>query len=484
MPTMKSGFFHKVALVLLLVSVCQADDTASPFVKVRGTHFVRDGKDYAFMGANLWYGMNLGSSGPGGDRPRLMRELDRLQKLGVTDLRVWGLTEGTDTSLKSVVPALQKTAGDFDPKLLRGLDFLLAEMKKRKMTATVVLGNHWDWSGGVSQYRRWASGTSAPKDPKDPGLFYSDAKATQLYQNAIKKIVSRKNSITGVPYVSDPTIMSWELGNEPRALTHAEDFSRWIKETSRFIKAQDHNHLVTVGSEGTLIADPWAGIDLERDNKSRDVDYTTGHVWVPLVPAWWDPKNPAKTYSSVAAKMREIIDIDVQAAQKLGKPLVFEEFGFDRDLHATDPKSSVEYRNRYYRDFFEEMDRLAKNGTPVAGMDFWSWSGEGRPRSVDWKPGDPFLGDPPQDLQGTWSIFSSDTETTKIIAAYAAKFPAAHASGLMVKKIQELQAQIKAPGSSTPDPAEGKSTARQKSLPTVDTTPDTHSPERTSGSAP
>src|ERR1700751_4906072 len=96
--------------IAALASVCLADDSRSSFVTVQGIRFVRDGRDYSFVGANLWYGMNLGSTGPGGDRARLVRELNRLQKLGVTNLRVWGLTEGPDTAAKAGRPAPQKPA--------------------------------------------------------------------------------------------------------------------------------------------------------------------------------------------------------------------------------------------------------------------------------------------------------------------------------------------------------------------------------------
>ena len=43
----------------------------SGFVTVKGRQFQLDGKPYYFAGANLWYGMYLGSPGTTGDRARL-----------------------------------------------------------------------------------------------------------------------------------------------------------------------------------------------------------------------------------------------------------------------------------------------------------------------------------------------------------------------------------------------------------------------------
>lgn len=37
----------------------------------------------------------------------------------------------------------------------------------------------------------------------------------------VKKIVNRRNSITGVLYRDDPTIMAWDLANEPYVLGDA-----------------------------------------------------------------------------------------------------------------------------------------------------------------------------------------------------------------------------------------------------------------------
>ena len=47
-------------------------------------------------------------------------------------------------------------------------------------------------------------------------LFYTDATMQQYYKDWLYKIVTRTNSITGVKYTDDPTIMAYELANEPR----------------------------------------------------------------------------------------------------------------------------------------------------------------------------------------------------------------------------------------------------------------------------
>ena len=128
----------------------QSQEQGPGFINVNGKQFIRDGKPYYFLGTNFWYGMNLGSSGQGGDRDRLLRELDHLKKIGVKNLRVMGASEGPDTEPWRMRPALQVAPGEYNEEVLDGLDFLLAEMGKRDMVAIMCMNNFWPWSGGMA----------------------------------------------------------------------------------------------------------------------------------------------------------------------------------------------------------------------------------------------------------------------------------------------------------------------------------------------
>jgi mannan endo-1,4-beta-mannosidase len=65
----------------------------------------------------------------------------------------------------------------------------------------------------------------------------------------------------------------------------------------------------------------------------------------------------------------------------------------------------------------------AASTAPVAGVNFWAWSGEGRPREAGgaWKPGDPWVGDPPHEPQGWYGVYDADAGTLAVIKAAAAK---------------------------------------------------------------
>ena len=47
------------------------------------------------------------------------------------------------------------------------------------------------------------------------------AECRSAFKTYVKKIINRRNTITGVLYRDDPTIMAWDLANEPYVLGDA-----------------------------------------------------------------------------------------------------------------------------------------------------------------------------------------------------------------------------------------------------------------------
>ena len=117
------------------------------------------------------------------------------------------------------------------------------------------------------------------------------------------------------------------------------------------------------------------------------------------------------------ATMAALVDM----AGKLGKPIVLEEFGMNRDGGSFDPASGVAVRDRFYRAVYGRVLQRMQAGDAMAGSNFWAWGGRGRTGNADWmwKAGDPFTGDPPQEAQGLFSLFDSDGSTLGIVTAHA-----------------------------------------------------------------
>ncbi|KAF0140898.1 MAG: mannanase [Stygiobacter sp.] len=430
----------RIILIVTLLSTfylqgCSAMNiTESKFIRVRGTQFELDGKPYYFVGTNLWYGCYLGASDEFGDRERLIRELDNLQAIGVTNLRILA---GSETSYikKSLQPTIQIEPGVYNDQLLEGLDFLLAEMRKRNMHAVVLLNNYWEWSGGFAAYNNWTNFGEAI-DPyvqtnrwgdfmNYTASFYSNEKGNELFRNFILKIITRQNKFTGDYYSEDPTIMAWQLANEPRPgqagslANNINAFCNWIDQTAQYIKSIDPNHLVTTGSEGVIGS-------LQRDSvyikahESKFIDYATFHVWAKNW-EWYDSKQPEATFPTAEANALDYFNTHMKFARFLNKPVTMEEFGLGRNLESCDPNSSTEYRDKYYKIMLNVVHDSAFAGAPIAGANFWAWGGEGRGKNQDnvWRKGDPFVGDPPHEPQGLNTVFNSDQSTIDILKRHS-----------------------------------------------------------------
>jgi mannan endo-1,4-beta-mannosidase len=130
----------------------------SEFVGIKGNQFYLENKPHYYIGANYWYGglLALKKDKQKGIE-RLRTELDFLKLHGITNLRVLGGAEGKGliNGIQRVGPPLQTEEGVFDPEFLKGMDALLYELGKRKMTAVIYLSNNWNWSGGFLQYLKW-----------------------------------------------------------------------------------------------------------------------------------------------------------------------------------------------------------------------------------------------------------------------------------------------------------------------------------------
>ncbi len=387
--------------------------TGPGFVKVEKGRFVLEGKPYLFVGGNFWQGMNLGVDGPSGDRARLLRELDRVRELGLTNLRVMASSEGPNSEPYRMVPALMTAPGEYDGSVLDGLDFLLAEMGKRGLRAVMVLNNFWQWSGGMAQYVSWHERTPIPY-PGDyekfigySAKFYGYEACQTWFRNHIAMLVNRTNPYTGLKYRDDPAVFSWELANEPRRYPQS-----WIDGTSAYIHSIDPNHMVTTGSEGAPPGEPTQ--DFVETHSATGIDYVTIHIW-PQNWGWYDPKRP-ETYKAAEPLAIAYFHKHAKEAVSMGKPLVLEEFGLARDWAPLkdnlDPASPTTNKDLYYAALFKLVEDSVASGGPARGDNFWAWAGEAR-------PGKPWVGDPPHEPAGWYSVYDADASTLAIVAAHA-----------------------------------------------------------------
>lgn len=399
---------------------------AQSFVSRKGHQLIKDGKPYYFVGTNYWYG-GLIANDPDTKRgiERVRRDLDFLKKNGITNLRLMGGAEGSGSlnGVPRVGPPFQQQQGIFDESALDGLDIVLDEMAKRDMRAVIYVSNNWEWSGGFQQYLIWNEVISKEWLTKKPdwdtlrdlvSKFYTCPLCKYSYARQAARLVRRINTVNGKRYRNDPTIMAWQIANEPRPMRpHAIDaYKQWIAETALQFALIAPNHLVSIGHEG------WVGSEgmevYEQIHDDPNIDYLTIHIW-PKNWAWFANGSMAEEYKKFRDETVKYIRDHSAIARKLGKPMVIEEFGLPRDGQSFDTSSKTKIRDRY----FSEVLSTIRKDRYIAGANFWSFGGDLRPASLWWKPGNEYTGDPPMEEQGLYSVFGYDRSTWKTLRKHA-----------------------------------------------------------------
>ena len=419
--------FLLLTVLLFLLGACAPKPAEHSFIKVNADgQFVRDGKPYYFVGANFWYGAILGSEGEGGNRERLHKELDFLKSIGINNLRVLVGADGENGIKTRVEPSLQVAPGVYNDTILAGLDYFMNELRERDMTAVLYLNNSWEWSGGYSVYLQWSGHGDAVVPAVDGWPAYmeyvkqfpkSDS-AKALFANHVNYIVSRTNRYNQIKYVDDPTIMSWQIGNEPRAFSdeNKEPFARWMADVAAQIKSLDPNHMVSSGSEGAWGCEMDMNL-FEKIHADPNINYLNIHIW-PYNWGWVKADSLTELLPRAKENTKKYIDDHMVIARKYSKPIVLEEFGFPRDGFSFSKEAPTTARDEYYRYVFDLIRQDRESGGLFAGCNFWAWGGfAGQNHDhVFWEKGDDYTGDPAQEQQGLNSVFATDS-TIEIIKA-------------------------------------------------------------------
>ena len=418
-----------VAMVALVGCSELGKSPVDDIITVKDGQFIRNGEPYYFVGTNFWYGAILGSEGEGGNRERLVRELDFMKSHGIDNLRVLVGGEGENGLLGKIEPNLQPEPGVYNDDVLAGLDFLMMELGKRGMTAVLYFNNAWEWSGGYTQYVAWANNTPVLVPRVDgwfsynafAGEFVRNERAKELFFNHLRYIITRTNRYTGIKYIEDPAIFSWQICNEPRAFSSKEQdnkeaFAEWIAASAKLIRSLDPNHMISTGSEGFYGCE-WDMALCERIHALDEISYINCHVW-PYNWKWMRGDNMVADLDRSCANTKEYIDMHIGLGHSINKPVVVEEFGMPRDNMDFRKGSPVVCRDKYYTFVFDLILKDKEQNGPFAGCNFWSWGGFAKTNVEDheyWAKGDDYTGDPAQEQQGLNSIFFEDRSTLNII---------------------------------------------------------------------
>ncbi|KAI1773178.1 glycoside hydrolase family 5 protein, partial [Hypoxylon cercidicola] len=295
------------------------------FVTVDGAKFQLDGNDFNFAGSNAYYfpfdsnatDVELG--------------LTAAKDAGLKVFRTWGFNDKNVTYNPQGLPQyggegagatnaiFQWFSNGTSTVNITEFDKVVDAATKVGIKLIVTFTNNWADYGGMDVYTVNLG-----------GKYHDDFYRLPQIKDAFKKYV--ETFVT--QYRDSPTVMAWELANEPRCGADAvrnlpvsdnctaDTLTAWIDEMSTFVKSLDPNHLVTWGGEGGFNrkSDDWAyngsdGGDFDANLALPNIDFGVFHTY----PDWW---------TKTVAWADQWIKDHAEAGRAAGKPVVHEEYGW------------------------------------------------------------------------------------------------------------------------------------------------------------
>jgi len=310
---------HPTTTVAAPTTTAAPAPASTAFVKVSGQKFSLNGADYIVAGTNAYWMAQWGNAD-------IDQAFSDIAAAGLTTLRTWGFNDVTsDPGFGAWYQLWSNGVGTVNTGAdgLGKFDYVVSSAKAHGIRLIVTLTNNWSDYGGMDVYVSQIAGSGATHD-----TFYTNAKIISAYESYISAWVAR--------YKNEPTIMAWELANEPRCtgssgstVTNCDatgsTINTWASKISAFIKSIDPNHLVALGDEGwfqeanppTFPYAPGVGIDFNKNLAITTLDFGTFHSY---------PESWGQSANETAWGVQWITD-HATSQKTANKPVILEEFG-------------------------------------------------------------------------------------------------------------------------------------------------------------
>ncbi|TYH62928.1 hypothetical protein ES332_D07G154600v1 [Gossypium tomentosum] len=192
-----------------------------------------------------------------------------------------------------------------------GLDFVIAKARKLGIYMILSLMNNWKDYGGKDKYT----------------------------------VLTRNNMITRVAYKDDPTILAWELKNEPCCPSDP---------TGSNLQESRQQYNPNSNLDGT---------DFIANNQIPDTGFATSHLY----PESWLPSTNKTEGEQLAFVDKWIESYVLDSNAVLEKPIVISEFRKSYKLEGY----SLDKRNKYFQKIYDDVYNSARLGGPFVGGLFW-----------------------------------------------------------------------------------------------------------------
>ncbi|KAL1539532.1 Mannan endo-1,4-beta-mannosidase 7 [Salvia divinorum] len=351
----------RLLLIILVVSEASAEDDG--FMRVDREHLMLNGSPFYGNGFNAYWLMYVASDPS--QRSKISSVFEEASNHSLLIARTWAFRDGGYSPLQS-------SPGSYNDNMFQGLDYVISEAGKHNIKLILSLVDNYNYTGGKQQYVKWARNEGQNIFSDDD--FFTNSVVKGYYKNHIKAVLTRKNSISGIAYKDDPTIMAWELMNEPRCPTDpsGNTIQAWIEEMGSYLKSIDSNHLLEAGLEGFYNHNKKnphfeVGTDFLRNNEIAEIDFATVHSY----PDQW---MTGESDEEQLLFLDEWLSSHIKDAEtKIQKPLLFAEFG----KSSKDPGYRTSARDEVMAAVYEAIYSSARRGGAAAGGLFWQLMSEG-----------------------------------------------------------------------------------------------------------
>ena len=306
------------------------------FVTRTGTTLSLCGQPFQVLGTNLYY-LQSYSVYEANNLRTVANGLDDAVTMSLSVVRTWAFNDSKDTNDSATI----RSAPDaYLERGLVGLDTVVAEAKKRGLRLIMTLANYWDAYGGFPRYATWA-GTSGPDD------FYTNTTMQGYLKDYATKLSQRVNTLPGIAYKDEPTILAWEIANEMRCktCTDASASLSVIDSLSKFLKTVFPNHLIADGGEGfddtpsnwgplsnTYPVSGFEHMSFSKIAQLSALDMLSYHYYPD--PNYWNLNITDS--ATVASDAKSWVDGHAALAKAGGKVAYWGEFGVDGTLSTND----------------------------------------------------------------------------------------------------------------------------------------------------
>jgi hypothetical protein len=311
------------ALIVWHPPAAQAADPRDSFVTRCGIRFCLDGKPYYFAGTNTYDMFTMGYDWLPGeqyvDKARIDAHMTKLSNDKVSVLRLWMFSHEDWMGFEAA-------EGVYTEEEFILFDYIMKSAREHSIRLIPVFENFWEAYGGIDKRLAWEG---LPTGYANRWRFFNKTACpgcfTQ-YKNYVQYALSRTNFFTGVKWKDDPTVLAWELMNEPRypdatpnENTTGTTLRAWVDEMGAFVKNLAPRQLLGTGMEGQQTSYGYGGDSggpFVHIQQSPYIDFTSGHMYPT---EGWAGLN----YASARTLLRRWID---ESHTLVGKPFFLGEW--------------------------------------------------------------------------------------------------------------------------------------------------------------